>query len=57
MHTNNKNSDPILTSDERALHMRTAIHGLQRIYGESLAKYEEEGNLDCLRLAFNSYRH
>ena len=48
----NKNSD-ILTPDERALHMRSSIQGIQRIYGESLAKYEEEGNLDCLRLAFD----
>ena len=48
----NKNSDHILTPDERALHIRSSIHGLQRIYGECLAKYEEDGNLDSLRLAF-----
>ena len=49
----NKNSDHILTPDERALHIRSSIHGLQRIYGECFAKYEEEGNLDSLRLAFD----
>ena len=49
----NKNSDHILTPDERALHIRQSIQGLQKIYGECLAKYEEDGNLDSLRLAFD----
>lgn len=49
----NKNSDHVLTPDERALHMRSMIHGIQRIYGECFAKYEEDGNLDSLRLAFD----
>ena len=54
MHNNkNSNSDHILTPDERALHIRSSIQGIQRIYGECMAKYEEEGNLDSLRLAFD----
>ena len=43
---NNKNSDHILPPDERGLYTRSAFQALQRIYGECLAKYEEEGNLD-----------
>jgi hypothetical protein len=50
---NNKNNDRILTADERTLYIRQSIQGVQRIYGEVLAKYEEDGNLDSLRLAFD----
>ena len=50
---NSKNNDHILTSDERTLYIRQSIHGIQRILGECFAKYEEEGNLDCLKLAFD----
>ena len=49
----NKNSDHILTPDERALYTRSAFQALQKIYGECFAKYEEDGNLDSLRLAFD----
>ena len=54
MHNNkNSNSDHVLTADERTLYIRQSIQGVQRIYGECLAKYEEAGNLDSLRLAFD----
>jgi hypothetical protein len=52
MPNKNSNSD-LLTPDERALYIRSSLQGIQRIYGECMAKYEEEGNLDCLRLAFD----
>jgi hypothetical protein len=54
MPNKNSNSD-ILTADERALYIRQSIQGIQRIIGESIAKYEEDGNLDCLKLAFDCY--
>jgi len=44
----NKNSDHILTPDERALYIRSSIQGIQRIFGECFANYEEDGNLDAL---------
>jgi hypothetical protein len=53
MRNNNKNSDHILTADERTLYIRQSIQGVQRIYGECMAKYEEDRNLDSLRLAFD----
>jgi hypothetical protein len=52
---NNKNSDHILTPDERALHIRSSIQGIQRIIGECFAKYEEDGNLDALKIAMDGY--
>jgi hypothetical protein len=52
---NNKDSNSVHlpTPDERALHTRSSIQGIQRIIGECFAKYEEDGNLDSLRLAFD----
>jgi flagellar biosynthesis/type III secretory pathway chaperone len=51
----NKNKNNSLTPGERALHIRSSIQGIQRIIGECFAKYEENGNLDSLRLAFDSH--
>jgi hypothetical protein len=42
MPNKNSNSD-LLTSDERALYIRSSLQGVQRIYGECMAKYEEDG--------------
>jgi hypothetical protein len=43
MPNKNSNSD-LLTSDERALYIRSSLQGVQRIYGECMAKYEEDGS-------------
>jgi hypothetical protein len=43
------------TPDERALYIRSSIQGIQRIIGECFAKYEEDGNLDSLKLAFDGH--
>jgi hypothetical protein len=54
---NNKNGNSIHlpTPDERALYIHSSIRGIQKIIGECFAKYEEDGNLDSLKLAFDGH--
>jgi hypothetical protein len=51
----NKNSKHLPTADEGALYIRSSIQGIQRIIGECFKKYEEDENLDSLKLAFDCH--
>ena len=55
MHRKNDNDNHILTPDERAFYMRQSIEGTQTIIQECLARYQEDGNLEALRIAFDGY--
>jgi hypothetical protein len=54
---NNKNSNSkhFPTPDERALYIRSSIQGIQRIIREAFAKYEEDKNIDSLKLPFDAH--
>ena len=49
------NDNHILTLEERAFYIRQSIEGTQRIIGECLARYEDDGNLDALKIALDGY--
>ena len=51
----NKNKNNILTPGERAIHTKSALQGIQRIIRTAFAKYEEDKNLDALKLAFDAH--
>ena len=55
MRNNNSDSKHLPTPDERALYIHGSIRGIQKIIGECMAKYEENGDLSALRLAFDCH--
>jgi hypothetical protein len=52
---NNKDSDHLLTPDERAFYIRTSLEDTQRIIQECMTRYRKDGNLSAIKLALDGY--